>query len=192
MDPRSVVLPQRVTVVEDERAAPGISRLLLSLAGGDGPAGVVRWEFRYGGLPIATGELSRGTGSLAVQAPSVQPFMDSAGFTITGRDEDGRPAAIEATCVRPARPPTRAEAAARAAWPGVRNQDGAPPLRQHLVAETQDAYRFLPAGPAGAARRRSVCVYYHFSALLARRRRWLRQPPPPQAAPPQAGQGQAG
>jgi len=186
MDPRPVVLPRRVTVVEEESAGPGISRLLLSLARGDGLAGVVRWEFRYGGLPIATGEMSRDAGSLAVQAPSVQPFMDSAGFTITGRDEDGRPAAIEATCVRPARPPTRAEAAARAAWPGMRDQDGAPPQRQHLVAGTQDAYRFLAAGPAGGARRRSVCVYYHFSALLARRRRWLRQPPP------RTGQGQAG
>jgi len=149
-------------------------------------AGVVRWEFRYGGLPIATGELSRDTASLAVQAPSVQPFMDSAGFTITARDEDGRPAAIEATCVRPARPPTRAEAAARAAWPGVRDQDEAPAPRQHLVAETRDAYRFLPARPEGEARHRSVCVYYHFSALLARRRRWLRK------LPRWAGQGQAG
>jgi len=187
MDPRPVVLPRRVTVVEEESAGSGISRLLLSVTRDGGPAGAVTWEFRYGGLPIATGELCQDASTVAVQAPSVEPFMDSAGFTITASDEEGRPAAIEATCVRPARPPTRAEAAARAAWPGVRDQDGAPPLRQHLVAETQDAYRFLSAGPAGEARRRSVCVYYHFSALLARRRRWLRRLPPPQA-----GQGQAG
>ena len=187
MDPRPAILPQRVTVVEEESAGPGISRLLLSLARGGGPAGTVRWEFRYGGLPIATGQLSRDTGSLAVQAPSVQPFMDSAGFTITARDEDGRPVAIEAACVRPARPPTRAEAAARAAWPGLRDQDEAPELRQHLVAETRDAHCFLPAGPEGEARHRSVCVYYHFSALLARRRRSLRKPP--RRRP---GQGQAG
>jgi len=147
----------------------------------------VRWEFRYGGLPIATGELGHDTSTLAVQAPSVEPFMDSAGFTITARSEDGRPAAIEATCVRPARRPTRAEAAARAAWPGVRDQDEAPALRRHLVAETRDAYRFLTGEPAGEVRRRSVCVYYHFSALLARRRRSLGKPPPRPARRGQAG-----
>jgi hypothetical protein len=143
----------------------------------------VRWEFRYGGLPIATGELGQDTSTLTVQAPSVEPFMDSAGFTITARSEDGRPAAIEATCVRPA----RAEAAARVAWPGVRDQDEAPALRRHLVAETRAAYRFLTGEPAGEVRRRSVCVHYHFSALLARWRRSLRKPPPRPA-----GQGQAG
>jgi hypothetical protein len=174
-------------VVEEESAGPGISRLLLSLARDGGPAGTVRWEFCYGGLPIATGELSQNTGTLAVQAPSVQPFMDSAGFTITARDENGRPAAIEATCVRLARPPTRAEAVARAAWPGVRDQDGAPAPRRHLVAETCDAHRFLSAGPEGESRHRSVCVYYHFSALLARRRRSLRKP-----QPQRTGRGQAG
>jgi hypothetical protein len=161
--------------------------LLLSLARDGGPAGTVRWEFRYGGLPIASGELSRDTGSLAVQAPSVQPFMDGAAFTISARDEDGRPVAVEATCVRPARPLTRAEAAARAAWPGVRDQDEAPAPRRHLVAETRDAHRFLSAGPEGEVRHRSVCVYYHFSALLARRRQWLRKLPPQRG-----GQGQAG
>jgi hypothetical protein len=164
-----------VTVVEDENAASGSPRLLLRGTASPGRGGVVTWELCYGGLPVATGSLDSDQDVLFTDVPSVQPAMDSSGFTLTARYEDGEPCAIEATCVRPVRPPTRAEAAARARWPGTRNQVETPTLRRPLLAEIRDIAQRGDTGPGnGRGGSRNICVYQHFSVLLAFRRRLLR------------------
>lgn len=113
MAPRPAATRHRLTVVEDENAGFGVPRLLLRPTASPGQRRAVTWELCYGGLPVATGSLDPGQDVLFTDVASVQPAMDGSGFTITARYEDGEPCAIEATCVRPVRPPTRAEAAAR-------------------------------------------------------------------------------
>lgn len=176
MDPGTVTTRRQVAVVDDENAAFGVPRLLLRDTGGPGTTGAVTWELCYGGLPIASGSLEGDQEALFTDVAGVQPSMDGAGLTITARREDGAPCEIEAICVRPMRPPTRAEAAARARWPGARNQHETPALRRPFVAEIREALP-VAAGPGirpGARRR--VHVYQHFSALLAYRRRSLHRP----------------
>jgi hypothetical protein len=184
--PRPVATRHRVTVVEDENAGFGVPRLLLRGIASPGHGGVVTWELCYGGLPVATGSLDSGQDVLFTDVASVQPSMDSSGFTLTARYEDGEPCAIEATCVRPVRPPTRAEAAARARWPGTRNQLETPAPRRPFLAETVDIAQRRDAGPGnGRGGHRNICVYQHFSVLLAYRRRLLRDSVrlPPSADP---------
>jgi hypothetical protein len=175
--PRPVATRRRVRVVEDENAGFGVPRLLLRGTVSPGHGGAVTWELCYGGLPVATGSLDSDQDVLFTDVPSVQPSMASSGFTVTARYEDGEPCAIEATCVRPVQPPTRAEAAARARWPGTRNQQETPALRRLFLAETRDIAQRRGAGPAnGRGGHRNICVYQHFSVLLAYRRRLLRDP----------------
>jgi hypothetical protein len=175
--PRPVATRHRVTVVEDENAGFGVARLLLRGTASPGHGGAVTWELCYGGLPVATGSLGSGQDVLFTDVASVQPAMDSSGFTLTARYADGEPCAIEATCVRPVRPPTRAEAAARARWSGTRNQVETPALRRPLLAEIREIARRGDAGRGnGRGGHRNICVYQHVSALLAYRRRLLRDP----------------
>jgi hypothetical protein len=197
VDPRPAAAQRRVTVVEDENAMLLVPRLLLKGSGPPGPAEMVTWELRYGGLPIATGSLGSDREVLFTDTAAVQPSMDSSGLSFTARYEDGRLAAIEAICVRPGRPVTRAEATAREKWPGARHQQEAPALRRPLLAGTRAASLPVSAGPESASTesastestsaestntatrargQRCVYVYQHFSALLARRRRYLREP----------------
>ena len=190
MAPRPVATRHRVTVVEDKNAEFGVPRLLLRGTASPGQGGAVTWELCYGGLPVATGSLDSDQDVLFTDVASVQPSMDSAGFTLTARYEDGEPCPIEATCVRPVRPATRAEAAARAQWPGARNQQEAPALRRPFMAETRDVTQRRDAGSGnGRDGHRSVYVYQHFSVLLAYRRRVLLDPAgmPEQADPGEAG-----
>lgn len=174
MDQGTVTARRRVTVVDDENATFEVPRLLLRETGGSGTAGAVTWELCYGGLPIATGSLESGREVLFTEVAAVQPSMDSAGFTITARSGDGEPAAIEATCVRPMRPPTRAEATARARWPDARNQRDVPQFRRALLAGTRDVVPAASPGPDAGPGRRRVCVYQPFPVLLAFRRRLVR------------------
>jgi hypothetical protein len=135
----------------------------------------VTWELRYGGLPVATGSLDSDQDVLFTDVAAVQPAMDSSGLTLTARYEHGEPCAIEATCVRPVQPPTRAEAAARAQWPGTRNQRETPMLRRPFLAETRDVSRRRDASTgSGRGGQRNICIYQHFSVLLAYRRRIVR------------------
>jgi hypothetical protein len=167
-----VAAQQRVTVVEDPSAGFGVARLLLQGAGGSGTEAVT-WELCYGGVPVATGPLASDQGTLFIEIASIEPAMDSSGFTISARYADGDDCEIAATCVRPARQPTRAEATARAQWPDARHQRAAPAPRRSFLAETRDIS--APTGAAAEpAKPRSVCVYAHFSVLLARRRWFMR------------------
>jgi hypothetical protein len=166
---------QRVTVIADEGAAFGTPRLLLRSAPGRAAPGIVTWELCYGGLPICSGSMSGDQELLFAEIGVIQPEMDSLGLTLAARHEDGQPAAIEATCVRPALPPTRAEALARVKWAGARDQHEAPAPRQPFLAEAREALPPVRAGQGGAPRRRRVCIYQHFSVLLAQRRGRLRK-----------------
>lgn len=177
MAPRPVATRHRVTVVEDENAEFGAPRLLLRGTASPGQGGAVAWELCYGGLPVATGSLDSDQDVLFTDVTSVQPAMDSSGFTLTARYSDGEPCPVEATCVRPVRPPTRAEAAARAQWPGTRNQREAPELRRPFLTQTRDISRRESTGQGnGRGGSRAICVYQHFSVLLAHRHRLLRDP----------------
>lgn len=172
---------RRVTVVEDEGAAFGTLRLLLRSAPGRVTPGIVTWELCYGGLPIASGSMSGDQELLLAEIGVVRPDMDSLGLTLTARHEDGQPAAVEATCVRPVPPATRAEALARATWAGARDQHEAPVPRRPFLAEAREVLPPVRAGQDGAPRRRRACIYQHFSVLLAERRRRLRKGGPGQA-----------
>ena len=190
MAPRPVATRHRVTVVEDEDAEFGVPRLLLRGTASPGQGGAVTWELCYGGLPVATGSLDSDQDVLFTDVASVRPAMDSSGLSLTARYADGEPCAIEATCVRPVRPPTRAEAAARAQWPGARDQAETPALRRPFLAATRDVAQQRDVGPGNARRsHRNVCVYQHFSVLLVYRRRLLRDPAhtPEQTSPGEAG-----
>ncbi len=164
-------LARRVSVVEDEGAAFGVPRLLLRGAPGPPAPGIVIWELCYGGLPIASGSMSGDQELLFAEIGAMQPDMDSRGLTLIARHADGQPAAVEATCVRPVLPATRAEALARAKWAGARDQHEAPAPRRPFLAEALEALPPVRAGQGGAPRRRRVCIYQHFSVLLAQRRR---------------------
>jgi hypothetical protein len=169
-----VAAQQRVTVVEDSSAEFGVARLLLQGAGGSGTEAVT-WELCYGGVPVAAGPLASDQGTLFIEIASIEPAMDSSGFTISARYPDGDDCEIAATCVRPARPPTRAEATARAQWPDAQHQRAAPAPRRPFLAGTRDIPRPAPAGAKTVpSKPRSVCVYEHFSVLLARRRWFMR------------------
>ena len=176
MAPRPVAARRRVTVVEDENAEFGVPRLLLRGTADPGRGEAVAWQLCYGGLPVATGSLDSDQDVLFTDVAPVQPSMDSAGFTLTARYEDGEPCPIEATCVRPVRPPTRAEVAARTRWPGTRNQQDTPGLRRPFLAQTRDISRREDAGPENRRGHRNICIYQHFSVLLAHRHRLLRDP----------------
>jgi hypothetical protein len=169
-----VAAQQRVTVVEDSSAEFGVARLLLRGAGGSG-AEAVTWELCYGGVPVAAGPLDSDQGTLFIEIASIEPAMDSSGFTISARYADGDDCEIAATCVRPARPPTRAEATAREQWPDARHQRAAPAPRRSFLAGSRDISPPAPAGAeTGRGKPRSVCIYEHFSVLLAQRRRFMR------------------
>jgi hypothetical protein len=172
---RPVAARHRVAVVEDEDAAFGVPRLLLRGSASPGREGPVTWELRYGGLPVATGSLDSDQDVSFTDVAAIQPAMDSSGFTLIARYGTGEACAIEATCVRPVQPPTRAEAAARAKWPGTRNQREAPMLRQPFLAETRDISQRRDAGSGnGRGGHRNICIYQHFSVLLAYRHRIAR------------------
>jgi hypothetical protein len=152
----------------------------------------VTWELCYGGVPVATGSLGSDQEVSFTDIDAIEPSMDSSGFTFTAWHEDGRLSAIEAVCIRPGMPPTRAEATARAKWSGARNQQEAPSFRRFFLAGTEDAV--LPAfpDPHAGERQRSVCVYQHFSRLLTHRRRQLRGMAPAPAAVPQISPDRTG
>jgi len=152
-------------IVEQEHAAPGVPRLQFK-----GVARAVTWELCYGGLAIATGRLASEQDDAFADVASIEPVMDSSGLTITARYEDGEPCAIEVTCVRPVRPTTRAEATARARWPGTRDQSDAPELAERFMAQTREL-----EGPISGQHRRA-CIYQHVSVLLEDRRLQLRAP----------------
>jgi hypothetical protein len=191
MGPDAVTTWLRVTVVNDEGAAFGVPRLLIRRTGGTGTAGAVTWELCYGGLPIATGELGPDQQPVFTEVASFGPSMDGAALTITARSSNGEPCMVEATCVRPARPATRAEATARARWPGVRDQQEPPALRRQFLAGTADVSPGVPAGPGtGPGSRRCVCIYRSSVVLAAFRRRSLRAGPG--AAPLSAVPGPSG
>jgi hypothetical protein len=151
-------------IVEQEHAAPGVPRLQFK-----GVATAVTWELCYGGLAIATGRLAPEHDDAFADVASIEPVMDSSGLTITARYEDGEPCAIEVTCVRPVRPTTRAEATARARWPGMRDQSDAPELAGRFMAQTREID--VPSG-----QHRRACIYQHVSVLLEDRRLRLRAP----------------
>ncbi len=188
MDHGAIATWRRVRVVDDENAAFGVPRLFIR---GTGSSGAVAWELRYGGLPIAAGDLGPEQEAAFVEVASIQPSMDGAGFTITARSGDGALCPVEATCVRPTRPATRAEATARARWPDVRNQEQAPPFRKPFLAGIRDVSGGVPSGggsdPGG---QRCVCVYHDVSVLLKYRR--LRVRGEAGAAPRQAGPDHSG
>jgi len=136
----------------------------------------VTWELRYGGYPVASGSMSGDQEILSTEIGPIRADMDSVGLTLTACYGDGRTAAVEATCVRPVPPATRAEAMARANWPGARDQPGVPTLRRPLLAEAREIFPPVrAAGPDGVPRRRRVCIYQHVSVLLAQRRRRLQE-----------------
>jgi hypothetical protein len=166
-----------VTVVEDENAEFGVPRLVIRAPASPGPTRAVTWELSYGGLPIDTGSLGSTQEVSFTEVASVQPSMDGAGLTITARYDDGEGCAIEAICVRPMRPPTRAEATARARWPGTRNQREAPQFRRALLAGARDIAPSAAPGKDTDPGSRRVCVYQPFPMLLAFRRRLLRGEP---------------
>jgi hypothetical protein len=187
VDPGAVATRRRVTVVEDENAEFGVPRLVIQAPG---LTGAVTWELSYGGLPIATGSLGPAQEVSFTEVAPVQSAMDSAGLTITARYGDGGDCAIEATCVRPTRPATRAEATAQARWPGARNQREAPQFRQVLLAGAQDVAPSAVPGRGTDRGRRRVCVYQPFGVLLAFRRRLVRGEPwaaQRQSAPDRSG-----
>jgi hypothetical protein len=191
MDPGAVATWRRVTVVDDENAAFGVPRLLIRGAGGHGPARAVTWQLRYGGLPIAAGELGPDQEPALTEVASILPSMDGAGFTITARSADGELCPVEATCVRPTRPATRAEAAARAQWPDVRNQQEAPGFRRPFLAGTRDVFAGgSPGRGSDTGGQRCVYVYRGFSVLVEYRRRRVRGDAG--AAPHQAGPDRSG
>lgn len=176
--------------MEDEGAAFGVPRLLLR--GATGPAApAVTWALCYGGQPIATGSMRGDQEVLFADIDAIQPDMDGAGLTLTAQYEDGRPASLEATCVRPVPPPTRAEAMARARWPGVRDQPGTPGPRGPLLAEVREIFS-AGAVPDDLPRARRVCIYARFPVLLAARRRHLHGRAPGPARPGGPADGAAG
>ena len=181
METAPVSARRRVTVVEDEGAAFVVPRLLLRRPSGPAAPGTVAWELCYGGQPIASGSMSGDQELLFAEVGAIRPEMDSRGLTLVARYGDGQPAAVEATCVRPALPPTRAEALARAKWPGARDQHDVPVPRQPFLAEAREVLPPVRAGQDGAPRSRRACIYQHFSVLLAERRRRLRKGGPRQA-----------
>jgi hypothetical protein len=152
-------------IVEQEHAAPGVPRLQFK-----GVARAVTWELCYGGLAIATGRLAPEQDDAFADVASIEPVMDSAGLTIMARYEDGEPCAIEVPCVRPVRPTTRAEATARARWPGTRDQSDAPELTGRFMTQTREI------GSPISGQHRRACIYQHVSVLLQDRRLQLRAP----------------
>ncbi len=192
MGPQPAQARQRVTVVEDENAALRKPRLLLRGSGKRAalhspdahPAAphspdVVTWQLCYGGVPIATGSLGSGEEVAFTDIDAIEPSMDSAGFSFVARTATGEAAAIEAICVRPPRPPTRAESTARAKWAGLRDQQEIPAAGRQFLAGTREVTRTVPAGSQTQTRSRCVCVYQHVAVLLAHRRRRVREPAPP-------------
>ena len=180
-EPRPAVGRTTLKVVEQEHAAPGVPRLQFEGVA-SAVARTVTWELCYGGLAIATGRLAPEHHDAFADVASIEPAMDSSGLTIAARYEDGEPCAIEVTCVRPVRPTTRAEATARARWPGTRDQSDAPELARRFLAQTREI-----EGPMTGQQRRA-CIYQRVSVLLEDRRRHLRAP----RRPPEAGRDRAG
>lgn len=168
-------------IVEQEHAAPGVPRLQFKGVA-KGVARPVTWELCYGGLAIATGRLASEQAEPFADVASIEPVMDSSGLTLTARYEDGEPCAIEVTCVRPVRPTTRAEATARARWPGTRDQSDAPEIAGRFMAQIRE----IEAPMSG--RHRRACIYQHVSVLLEDRRLHLRAPrKPPEASRDRTG-----
>ena len=133
------------------------------------------WELCYGGVPIATGSLGSGEEVAFTDIDAIEPSMDNAGFSFAARTAAGAAVAIEAICVRPARPLTRAESTARAKWAGLRDQQEVPAAGRQFLAATREVTRTVPAGSQTQTRSRCVCIYQHFAVLLAHRRRRVRE-----------------
>ncbi len=186
MDPEVLAALQRVRVVDDENATFRVPRLLIRSAEGLELAGPLSWDLCYGGLPIAAGELSPDQDLAFIEVPSIEEAMDSAGLTIAVRLGDGAPCLVEAICVRPMRPATRAEATARVKWPDLRSQGEAPPFRRPFLAGIGKVRAAgSPDGATDPGGQRRVCIYRECSVLLEYRRR--RMQGEAGAAPPQAG-----
>jgi hypothetical protein len=175
VEPRTESARRQVTLVEDEGTSLAVPRLFLRPAPGPAAPGTVTWELRYGGLAIASGSMSGDQELVSAEIDAIQPDMDSRGLTLVAWRANGQPAAVDATCIRPVLPPTRAEALARAKWAGARDQPGAPVPRRPFLAESREALPPVRADRGGTPRRRRVCVYQHFSVLLVERRRRLRK-----------------
>jgi hypothetical protein len=186
MDPEVLAARQRVRVVDDEKATFSVPRLLIRGAEGLELAGPLSWDLCYGGLPIAAGELGLDRDLAFIEVASIEPAMDSAGLSIAVRLGDGAPCLVEAICVRPMRPMTRAEATARAKWPDVRNQGKAPPFRRPFLAGIRKVGAAgSPDGDPDQGDQRCVYLYCECSVLLEYRRR--RMQGEAGAAPGQAG-----
>jgi hypothetical protein len=190
MDPGTVAAWRRVTVVDDENATFGVPRLFVRGTGSPGSAPALTWELCYAGLPIAVGELGPDQAPTFTEIASVEPSMDGAGFSIVARFGDGVPCPVEAICVRPMRPTTRAEATARAEWPDVRDQEQAPPFRRPFLAGIRNVSVGGSSRGSDPRGQRCVYVYYGFSVLLRYRR--LRMRGEAGAAPRQAGPDRTG
>jgi hypothetical protein len=177
--PSPALVQTTLKIVEQAHAAPGVPRLQFR-----GVARALTWELCYGGLAIATGRLAPEQADAFADVASIEPGMDSSGLTITARYEDGEPcaSAIDVTCVRPVRPTTRAEATARARWPGTRDQPDAPEIAGRFMVQTRE----IEAPMSGQHRR--ACIYQHVSVLLEDRRLHLRAP----RTAPEAGRDRTG
>lgn len=179
-EPGPALVRNALTIVEQEHAAPGVPRLQFKGVARAG-ARAVTWELCYGGLAIATGRLAAEHDDAFADVAAVEPAMDSSGLTITARYDDGEPCAIEVTCMRPVRPTTRAEATARARWPGTRDQSDAPELAGRFMAQIREIE--VPS----SGRHRRACIYQHVSVLLEHRRLHLRAPRNAEASPDRTG-----
>jgi hypothetical protein len=87
--------------------------------------------------------------------------MDSTMLILRRTPPRRRSAGLDVSCIRPCRPETRAERAARTRWPALRDQEQVPTDRENLALGLHRA--------VDSSGDRSVVVYQDVTEILVRR-----------------------
>lgn len=149
-----------IEVVEDPDWLSGMPRLVVRA-----PAVLprpARWALSYQGMPLRTGAVAAGEQVSVERLPELEPWMDSRALRLQSETQ------LQATCLRPCPPRTRAERKADEEHPGLVDQIEVPVRGNHRVVGR------WPVQDGESERPCAVVVYQDWSELLRERRQRMR------------------